>query len=271
MKMNNRLALVAVFAASLFSMPAVAAVPEGSFRGSSPVLTGADVMALIIRRDPADARKGYALLAEYTRVPYIPGPERIELTKWVPRVYAYRVEETATGRFAFKPLRVSAAGSLEVDPGYANFGQLTLARNGRVEGGTLTRYDRGSVMIAETVTFNGRLSSTWEGYVPGDYFGTKDSSGNDYFHSTVNTVLRPDMTAVFTQREVVGTFSIAERAPGLFVFTPQGANVVGADRVASRIGVFIDIVNWKPFFTTDELLLVNPDDARDVGFYYERH
>jgi hypothetical protein len=35
--------------------------------------------------------------------------------------------------------------------------------------------------------------------------------------------------------------------------------------------VFIDIVNWKPFFTTDELLLVNPDDAKDVGFYYERH
>ena len=63
---------------------------------------------------------------------------------------------------------------------------------------------------------------------------------------------------------------IAERAPGIFVFTPRG-QVTGANQVASRVGVFVDIVNWKPFFTTDELLLINPDDARDLGFYYERH
>jgi hypothetical protein len=35
--------------------------------------------------------------------------------------------------------------------------------------------------------------------------------------------------------------------------------------------VFIDIVNWKPKFTTEELMLINPDDATDVGFYYEKH
>lgn len=64
---------------------------------------------------------------------------------------------------------------------------------------------------------------------------------------------------------------MVEVAPKIFTFKPKGAITKGADKVLSRIAVFVDIVNWKPFFTTDELLLVNPDDAKDVGFYYERH
>lgn len=261
--------ILAVLTTLTLATSARADVPEGSFGGTSPRLSGPDIMGFLIRKDPADPRQGYALLAEYTRLPYIPGPERLEITKWIPRMYAYKVEQTGEKTFAMKPIRVSAGGGIEVDGGYANFGTLTLGRRGMLDA-TLTRYEKGSVMIAETISLRHRISSTWEAYVPGDYFGTRDSTGGDYTSDAVNTVLRADKTATFTQEKVQGEFDIAEKAPGIFVFTPRG-QVIGAEQVAGRIGVFVDIVNWKPFFTTDELLLINPDDAKDLGFYYERH
>ncbi len=268
--MNKKLPLVALLAVSLLASAASAAIPEGSFRGTTPQLRGGDIMALLVRRDAGDATKGYAVLSEYTRVPFIPGPERLEIARWVPRMYVFRVEETAAGRFAFKPLRVSASGGLETDPGYTNFGQLSLPRNGRMDGATLTRYDKGSMMIAETVTFDGRVSSTWEPYVAGDFFGSHDATGGDYFHNAVNAVLGADRVATFSQPAIEGRFQMTETVPFIWTLAPLGA-VKGANLVTTRIGVFIDIVNWKPFFTTNELLLVNPDDARDVGFYYQRH
>ena len=253
----------------LASSAAAAAVPTGSFRGGSPLIGSSDVMAMLIRQDPADANAGYALLAEYTRLPYIPGPERIEITKWVPRMYAYRVEQIDDTRYAVKPLHV-VSGDITVDASYA-FGVLTLKKKGSMIGAVLTRFDKGATTPSETVTFDGKVSSTWEAWVPGNYFGTKDSTGGDYLRKDVNTVLGADKTAQFTQREIVGAFTAAEKAPGMFGFTPTGAGVTGAEKVSDRIAVFVDIVNWKPFFTTDELLLINPNDAKDLGFYYERH
>lgn len=262
----KNLLLVVVLAVS-----ARADVPEGSFGGLSPMLKGPDVMAMLIRRDPANPKQGYAALMEYTRLPYIPGPERLEIARWVPRLYVYKVEETADKVFAVKPLRVSASGGLEVDGGYTAFGKLTLKKNGTLVGATLTRYEKGSVMIAETIIFNGKVSSTWEKWVPGDYFGSHDATGGDYLHKNVNTRLGADKSADFFQTEIVGQFAATEAAPGIFTFKAVGRPTKGADKVLTRIAVFVDIVNWKPFMTTDELLLVNPDDGKDVGFYYERH
>lgn len=241
----------------------LAQLPGGSYKGASPRLKNDDVMALLVRGD-------YAVLAEYTRLRFIPGPERLEITNWVPRAYFYRVEPAGDKRYALKPIRVSASGELEADPGYLVTPLLTLKKKGSLDGAVLSRYDKGSAFAAETITFDGKLSSTWEDYVPGDYFGSKDSTGNDYLHKAVNTVLKPDMTAEFAQDEIKGAFAIAQKAPGVFTFQAKG-QALGAEKVTTRVGVFIDIVNWKPFFTTDELLLINPDDARDVGFYYERH
>lgn len=248
-----------------------AGLPEGSFKGSSPPLKGPDVMALLVRKDPATPNAYYAVLAEYTRLPYIPGPERIEITRWVPRTYAYRVEPIGDLRYAMKPLRVSAAGEIEVDGGYLVAGLLALAKKGTMDGAALTRYDKGSVLVAETITFKGKLSSTWEDYVPGNFFGSKDSTGGDYLKKDVNMTLSKDKVADFSQEDIIGKFDVSEKAPGMFTFTAKTPGNTGNEKVVSRIGVFIDIVNWKPFFTTDELLLVNPDDAKDVGFYYERH
>ncbi len=246
-------------------------IPEGSWGGSSALIGGPDVMALIVRQDPANPTAGYAILAEYTRLPYIPGPERLEIARWVPRLYIYRVEQIDKLRFAMKPLRVSAAGEIVVDGGYPATGELTLAKKGTLVGATLTRFEKGSAAVAETVAFEGKVSSTWESWVPGNFFGSKDSTGGDYLKKDINTRLGKDKVADFFQKDIVGKFDAVEKAPGMYLFTPKGAVAKGADKVVTRIAVFVDIVNWKPFFTTDELLLINPDDAKDVGFYYERH
>lgn len=238
-------------------------LPDGSYKGHSDYLKNADVMALIIRGD-------YAVLAEYTRLRFNPGPERLQIANWVPRLYFYKVEPAGNLKYALRPQRVNGSGDLENDPGYLVANLLTLPKKGRLDGAVFQRYDRGSAFVTEKITFGGKLSSTWEDYLPGNYFGSKDSTGNDYLHKAVNTVVHEDMKIDFSQEDIKGRFSVARKAPGVFTFKAAG-ETKGADKVTTRIGVFIDIVNWKPFFTTDELLLINPDDAKDVGFYYERH
>jgi len=260
--------LIAVAASLIASVANAGPLPVGSWGGASSLISGPDVMALIVRQDPANPTAGYAILAEYTRLPYIPGPERLEIARWVQRLYVYRVEQLGKDRFAMKPLRVSAAGEIEADSAAVS-GELTLAKTGTLVGATMTRYEKGA--IAETITFDGKVSSTWENWVPGDYFGSKDSTGGDYTHKRINTRLGKDLSGDFFQLDIVGKFTASEKAPGMFVFLPSGAITKGADKIQGRIAVFVDIVNWKPFFTTDELLLINPDDAKDVGFYYERH
>jgi hypothetical protein len=72
---------------------------------------------------------------------------------------------------------------------------------------------------------------------------------------------------------IKGKYTMTEKLPGMFIFATPKNNNIGDDKVLSRIGVFIDIVNWKSFgiqnFTTDELLMINPENPKDVGFYYE--
>jgi hypothetical protein len=247
----------------LASTAAAGPLPDGSYKGASPRLKNDDVMSLIVRGD-------YAVLAEYTRLRFIPGPERLEITNWVPRTYFFKVTPAGDLKYALKPQRVSASGELEDDPGYLVANLLTLKKKGTLDGAVLSRYDKGSAFVSESIAFDGKLSSTWEDYVPGNYFGSKDATGNDYLHKAINTVLSEDMKAEFAQDEIKGKFDITKKAPGVFTFKAVSVTL-GAEKVTTRIGVFIDIVNWKPFFTTDELLLINPDDAKDVGFYYERH
>ena len=266
----NKRSLFLALAASVLVSAAHAGLPEGSFSGSSGLLKGPDVMALLIRKDPVNPTASYALLAEYTRIPYIPGPERLEIARWVPRVYAYRIEPVGKLAYSMKPLRVSAAGGIETDAAAAA-SVLTLAKAGSLDGAVLERFESGSTAPAETIEFKGKVSSTWESWVPGNFFRSKDSTGGDYLKKDINTVLTKDQVADMKQPDIIGKFDAAEKLPGMYVFTPKGAILKGADQVVTRIGVFVDIVNWKPFFTTDELLLINPADAKDVGFYYERH
>lgn len=258
-----------LLAAAVAASASAGVLPEGSYSGSSPLLHGPDVMAMLIRKDPVNPTAYYAILAEYTRLPYIPGPERLEIARWVPRIYAYRLEQIDKLRLSVKTLRVSAAGGIEADA--AASAELVLAKAGTMDGAYLERYENGGALPVEKISFQGKVSSTWEKWVPGNFFRSLDVTGGDYLKKDINTVLGKDQVADFNHQDVVGKFDAVEKAPGLFVFTPKGPTAKGRDRVVSRIGVFIDIVNWKPFFTTNELLMINPDDAKDLGFFYQRH
>ncbi len=245
-------------------------LPEGRFKGSSNLIGRPDVMAFFVRKDPKSPNAYYAVLAEYDRINGYIVPDKLAITKWVPRMYAYRLEESGDRRYAVRPLRVTSAGEIEVDPSVTP-DVLVLAKDGEMDGAVMVRYRSSSVYVEEKIKFKGRISSTWETYIPGKYFGTHNSSGGDYFRKGVNMTLSKESTALFDQAEIQGQFTVAEKAPGLWTFTPKGTGQLGVDNLASRIGVFIDIVNWKPIFTTEELLLINPAQPSDVGFYYERH
>jgi hypothetical protein len=264
------------FLRSLLLIPALAGaahagpIPEGSW--GSGEIEKSDVMALIIKADAGNPTAGWAVLAEYTRlhVPIATGllPERLRVANWVPRMYLYRVGQLDKSRFSLSPVKVSASGGLEIDSTKA-VSELTLAEKGTLVGASLVRRENGRE--DEVIQWRNKISSTWEGYVPGAYFGSKDSTGGDYLHKRINTRLSDDKVADFFQAEIKGKFEMTEAAPRIFTFKAKGPVEKGADKVLTRVAVFIDIVNWKPFFTTDELMLINVDDARDVGFYYERH
>lgn len=245
-------------------------LPEGGFKGSSQLIGRPDVMALFIRKDPKSANAYYAVLAEYDRINGYIVPDRLAITKWVPRMYAYRLVESGERRYSVQPLRVSGTGEIEVDDRRIP-DSLSLAKDGTLDGATLVRYRDNSVVVAERIKFKGRISSTWEEYMPGTFFGTSNSSGGDYFKKGVNMTLSKDNSADFRQEDIQGAFAVSEKAPGMYTFRALGTGHLGADKILGRIGVFIDIVNWKPIFTTDELLLINPEQPLDVGFYYERH
>ena len=257
------LTLAAVLASAVHAGP----IPEGSW--GSTQIRKQDIMALIIKADASNPTAGYAVLAEYTRLPIPALPERLRVCNWVPRLYFYRIEQMDKLRFSLKPMKVSATGGLELDGGYASVSELTLDKKGTLVGAVLNRYDKSGAK--EEINFEGKIGSTWENYVPASFFGSHDSTGGDYLHKRINTRLTDDKVADFFQEEIKGKFDMVEVVPKIFTFKPKGPIALGAEKVVTRIGVFIDIVNWKPFFTTNELLLVNPDDAKDVGFYYQRH
>ena len=260
----------AVLASVLVSAAHAGPIPEGSW--GSGEIEKSDVMALIIKADKDNPTAGWAVLAEYTRlhVPVLTGllPERLRVANWVPRMYLYRVGQIDKLRFSLSPVRVGANGGVEVDASKPA-SELALAEKGTLIGAVLARKENGKE--DEIVNMRNKISSTWENYVPGAYFGSKDATGGDYLHKRVNTRLGEDKVADFFQTEIKGKFEMTEVAPKIFTFKAKGNIEKGADKVLTRIAVFIDIVNWKPFFTTDELMLINTDDAKDVGFYYERH
>lgn len=245
-------------------------LPEGGATGHTPLVKDPDVMALLIKKDKSKEGIWYAVLSEYTRLKHIPGPERLEVTRWVPRMHAYRVEKISDVRYAMRPLHVSAAGEIEPDGQYVP-SALQLKEAGTLKGATLTRFDKGSNLFSETITFDGSLGSTWENFVVGNFFWSRDPTGGDYLKKGINTTLSDDHVADFRTEKISGSFQMTEKVPGFWTLKAKNGKAVGADKIEDRIGVFIDIVNWKPLFTTNELLLINPDDPRDVGFFYQRH
>jgi hypothetical protein len=277
-------------------------LPVGAFKGESELTKGffrtgdakklwrESIMTLIIQKDPANETQYYAILAEYSRVVPTTFHRKAAQTVWTPRLYTYHVEKISDREYAMKPLRVTEAGEVVVNNNVIP-DHLELAAGddtNRIDGAVLTRFDRKSEskVTVETIKFKGDVNSTWEDYVVGKFLGTKRSSGLDYFDmeflkplgfpgKDTNSELTQDRVAHFNWSEAKGSFDVLETAPKLYTFKAKDANNEGNAKVVNKIAVFVDIVNWKSFgierFTTEELLLLNPEDPTDIGFYYERH
>ncbi len=290
-------------AVSIISTATFADSLEGAFKGNnSRTEKSDDVMALILQKDQQNAGDYYALLAEYTRdaasvtnvkrfgkligTSLLNRFEKTALTRWIPRMYAYHMKKVSEYKFSIHKLRATQEGNLSVDSDEVGF--LILNKPNSIAGARLVRYYQNLGTLAEEeIRFYDNAVSTWEDYVEGNFFGSKESTGDDYFDDKINMSLsaRDPQTGkgIVTYSAdnendkdgIEGEFEISEKHPKLFTLTAKGANNKGNEKVVGKIGVFVDIVNWKSFgikkFTTEEFLLINPENPSDVGFYYERH
>jgi hypothetical protein len=250
-------------------------LPIGSFEATSPNVSGRkNRMVLQLKRDPENPQGYYATLSEYTRrLPanlgrLVPG---LQMTSWVPRMYPYYITHEGNDVYELRLLRVAGDGSLEASPNAPSSTlELGKGRNA-MKGAVLVRREANDCV--EKISFDGTTAvSTWERNIIGNYFLAIDRSGGQYFEKGVNTVVKPDMTIEFNTHHLMGQYMIRPHAKGLFfTLEPMKPRQLGALAASKLIGKGIDIVNWKPFRTTIEILLMNPENARDVKFFYERH
>ncbi|MGE0614235.1 MAG: hypothetical protein AB7P04_01230 [Bacteriovoracia bacterium] len=275
------LSLIAMVSA-LVPASALADLPEGSFRGDSSLFKFGPLstysMTLLIKKDPNKADRYYAVLAEYEVLPFtdtvitdiFSDKKRSAITKWVYRMHAYQMDKGNDYTYVLRPLTV--AGGAIVPKTDVVYDVLTLKKPDQIKGATLTRREKGKKEAVETIHFKGNWNSTWENYVVGKFLGTTRSSGLDYLlNKSYNTETFANGQVVFNWEGAKGTFALSESVPGLFVMKAVEADEANTAKLEAKIAFFVDIVNWKPKATTNELMLINPSDPKDVGFYYERH
>lgn len=268
-----------------------------------------NAMALFIENDEVTG-KTYAILAEYERLPMTNFTRTTAVRSWVNRLYAFKVEqeEERKNQFNLIPLAVSAQGQIyanrEVPSSSLSMPAIVNQRpwNG-LSGAVVRIYDRENPdpNTAEIIKFrNGTHGSTWRRFVPANYMGTKRTSGLDYFRRNkfYNAKVSPDLylhaekfqdyedyekpiiaMASFSLEEqeygldIFGSFIVREKARRFFSFEPiknQKSDAVNIEEVSTKIGIFIDVMDWtRAGFMTNELFLINPDDPSDVGFFYE--
>lgn len=268
---NNTSRFAVIAAMTLIATTSLAGLPEGAFKANSTQIASPDIMSFLIKKDP-NSQDYYAVLAEYkvSRLASLIQSSRI--TNWIDRLYAYKIKQVSDLSYELLPLEVTTSGEIQADLS-AVASTLTLAKDGSLKGAVISR-DRSEVSApSEIMRFDGTSSgSTWENFIPSKYLGTTLSNGLDYFNDfSYNLVINRDMTAEFYQENIKGEFDIRENIQGLFfTVTPKSSQVKGLNKVAGRIAYFTDIVNQKPKKTNDEILFINPKNARDIGFYYER-
>ncbi|WP_409478732.1 hypothetical protein [Pseudobdellovibrio sp. HCB154] len=269
--MKNSAKYLVAAAITAFTSASFAQLAQGSFIGKSDKqgsITN-DRMTLLIKKDQTPGSEDYyAILAEYDLLVFS------KITKWINRMYAYKMVKQSDLIYAMVPLFASSAGDLEIKYDVQP-SALVLKKAGSLEGAILSRSEvKDSTKVVERIKFTDESSgSTWENFIAGKYLGTQKTSGLDYFQDKYNMEITKDGVARFNyeKENIKGDFQIHERIPGVFyTLTPKSNDVKGLSRVQGRIGFFVDIVNQKPKKTNDEFMMINPLKADDIGFYYER-
>lgn len=269
--LKNSAKYIVLAAITAFTSTGFAQLAEGTFIGKSDKQSSftKDHMTLMIKKDQTPGSEDYyAILAEYDRLLFS------SITKWINRMYAYKMVKQSDLIYTMVPLFATSWGDIyannEVKPSI-----LVLAKANSLEGAILSRSEvTDSAQVAERIKMSDKSAgSTWENFIPGKYLGTQKTSGLDYFADKYNMVISQEGVASFDYKKenIKGDFDIHEKVPGVFyTLTPKSKDVKGLNRVQGRIGFFVDIVNQKPKKTNDEFMMINPMQADDVGFYYER-
>ncbi|MEO1170687.1 MAG: hypothetical protein AAFX94_01365 [Myxococcota bacterium] len=265
-----------------------AAVLPGSWRGRGPNTSGPDRNTLMMMRDPKNPSGGFAVVGQYSRrhnqsnrtlVRLLDPllrlmPERLQLTVDVSPMTVHYVQSQGHGRYTLTPL-TTEGGGLNTNAKATPTGELVLGPDGSMKGAHLTRRDpfgNGT----EVIKFDGNeAGSRLEGFVPGGYFDSSDpKSGADYGGKDRNVLLTESGVAHFDVGGIRGAFDIIEPSPGIFTMVAQSPGTMHAEHVKDiedRIWITLDIVSWKPSFTTNELIGINPHNPHDVRFLYEVH
>lgn len=269
-------------------------LPEGAFIGrsnnQSEESEAHDDMVLQLRRDP-NGPGYFAVLSEYSRSPtanFLFSSDRGRLTDDVLRMQSFYIEHDERGRYQAFPLTGNTDGELVVDRD-ATPHVLQINRSGDMAGARFFLRPSTDTRM-ETVEFDGSLSvSSWEPFRPERYFLSMTPGAADYGSDSVNSTFsnwgteeNPDYRVQFsvTDRDpsdgvdvphIEGTFQAVEQGPGVFVMVPTDPNSPGVEHIAGRLLVFFDLVNWKPFMTTNEAFIIDPADPTNVFFFYERH
>lgn len=269
--MKNSAKYLVAAAITAFTSASFAQLAQGSFSGKNEKqgsITN-DHMTLLIKKDQTPGSEDYyAILAEYDLLAFS------KITKWINRMYAYKMVKQSDLIYVMVPLFASSAGDLEIKQQASN-SALILKKAGSLEGAIFSRVDlKDSSKVVERIKFTDESAgSTWENFIPSKYLGTQKTSGLDYFQDKYNMEITKDGVVRFNyeKENIHGDFDLHEKIPGVFfTLTPKSNSVKGLSRVQGRIGFFVDIVNQKPKKTNDEFMMINPIKADDIGFYYER-
>lgn len=267
---KNSAKYIVLAAITAFSATSFAQLKEGTFSGKNEHQGSftKDHMTLMVKKDLTPGSEDYyAVLAEYDIL------LASSITKWIPRMYAYKIVKQSDVLYAMVPLFVTNQGDLEIKNEVAN-SALVLKTAGTLEGSIFSRVDMKDGKIVERIKFSDKSAgSTWENFIAGKFLGTQKTSGLDYFQEIYNMEISYNNVVRFAyeKENIYGDWDLHEKVPGVFfTLTPKSSNVKGISRTQGRVGLFMDIVNQKPKKTNDEFMMINPYNASDVGFYYER-
>ena len=270
--MKNSAKYLVAAALTAFTSASFAQLAQGSFSGKNEhqgSITN-DHMTLLVKKDLTPGSEDYyAVLAEYDLLAFS------KITKWVNRMYAYKIVKQSDLIYAMVPLFATSQGDIVIKD-EAGASALILKTPGSLEGAIFSRTDiQDPTKVVEIIKFTDKSAgSTWENFIAGKYLGTQKTSGLDYFKNNTYNMQISNANVVsfdYEKENIHGDWDLHERIPGVFfTLTPKSKDVKGLNRVQSRIAMFMDIVNQKPKKTNDEFMMINPIQADDVGFYYER-
>ncbi|AZZ35443.1 hypothetical protein CIK05_01055 [Bdellovibrio sp. qaytius] len=269
--LKNSAKYIVLAAITTFASASFAQLAQGTFVGKSDKQSSGthDRMTLFVKKDLTPGSQDYyAVLAEYDQL------FATKITKWINRMYGYKIVKQSDLSYVLVPIFVNNNGDLELKSS-ANNSVINLQTAGTLQNAIMTRYDINDASKVEKIALTDKYAgSTWENFIAGKFLGTQKSSGLDYFKNNAYNMevsYGNVVTFDYELENIHGQFDLHEKIPGVFfTLTPKSKDVQGLNRTQGRLAFFCDIVNEKPKKTNDEFMMINPYNASDVGFYYER-